>query len=99
MYGDDQFLNGHQLWFNQKYYCISFLVELAEQTIANALNDADDESGKDNSGISRKVGDDRRLGDFMISTRIHQSWTKKFTNQFKYLQRKFNRKGVILKSY
>lgn len=64
--------------------------ELAEQTIANALNDADDESGKDNSGISRKVGDDRRLGDFMISTRIHQSWTKKFTNQFKYLQRKFN---------
>lgn len=45
--------------------------------------------GENEEGLAR-LGDDRRESDYMISSRIHQSWTKKYTNQFKFLQRKFN---------
>lgn len=60
----------------------------AKLTLQNAQDQADGNTG-DDSGIGR-LGDDRRENDSMISERIHASWTKKFTNQFKFLQRKFN---------
>lgn len=60
----------------------------AKQTLENANNQAEN-GDEGNTGIGR-LGDDRRENDSMISDRIHQSWTKKFTNQFKFLQRKFN---------
>ena len=66
----------------------------AQQTLENAENAQDDGDGGDTDGAIGRLGDDRRDGDSMISDRIHGSWTKKYTNQFKFLQRKFNRNKV-----
>lgn len=62
----------------------------AKQTLENSKN-AGEDSGKEGAGKALgRLGEDRRENDSMISDRIHQSWTKKYTNQFKFLQRKFN---------
>jgi hypothetical protein len=60
----------------------------AQLTLENAQNAQED--GDEESGAIGRLGDDRREGDSMISDRIHASWSKKYTNQFKFLQRKFN---------
>lgn len=59
-------------------------LELAKEAAEQGQNEK-----QDVTGITR-LGEDRREGDSMISDRIHGSWTKKFTNQFKFLQRKYN---------
>lgn len=63
--------------------------DAAKQTLENAKNAQDGEDADEGNGLGR-LGDDRRENDSMISDRIHASWTKKYTNQFKFLQRKFN---------